>query len=732
MLNLKTIMVSASLLALAMPALAHAEGVDAADQPAVAEDGSGSSLTAEIIVTAQKRSQRLQDVPIAIDAFSEQAIEARGLNDVDALSRNVPGLTFGDIAGVGLIALRGVGYSVNTGAGENAVAIHRDGVYIAPTGAATLLQEDIGGVEVLRGPQGTLYGRNSTGGVINFTSKAPSKDWQGTVMAGYGNYNQVKGKASVSGPLSEGLRMRVSGAFDNRDGWVTNLVTGNKIGGSKKRSFNAALDADLGASVTAKLRYSFTKDNFSGPLYDPYDDSILASAYPANTYDRSPKRTYQTADPIAMRQIHVVSGQLDWEVSPELTLRSITGYVDYKHNYNYDGDGLATNYAFLSPRTQHEKDFSQELVLVGALPTTDFVVGAYYFDAKINKVTDSALPFLAFAGINRFLNTFDEDARSVSIYGDVTQKITDRLSVYGGLRYLWDKHDINYSSVRTLVSGATTTACAPVYNIRDEALTGRGGIQYRFGERSMAYAQYSVGYKGGGAAAACNNEIEPEKLKSFEIGAKTSPAPGVTLNVSAYHYDYDNQQIAQVVGLDFFVRNTDSRLMGIEGTLTAEISDAFSISASTSFIDSKFKNFQTVDQVFPSAGIVDLTGESIVQAPAWAFGLTGEYRIPLSNGDRIELLGTMNGTAKYKVREFGRGADYQRSYVSGDASITYRTEDERYYVRGWIKNIANEHVNGGVVVEPVFLPLQPTLYKPFRANSLGIGRTFGIEVGGTF
>lgn len=732
MRNINKILLSVSFAALVMPTIVYAEEEKADGQPGVDENHSASALTNEIIVTAQKRSQRLQDVPIAIDAFSERAIEARGLNDVEALSRNVPGLTFGEVAGIGLIALRGVGYSVVTGTGENAVAIHRDGIYIAPTGAATLLQEDIGNVEVLRGPQGTLYGRNSTGGVINFISKAPSDDWEGFVSAGYGKYNLMKGKASLGGPISGGLRARLGGAFENRDGWVDNLVTGNRIGGTKKRSVNAAIDADLGANLTGKIRYSYTKDNFAGPVYDPSDDSILASAYPQNTYDRSPTKTYQTIDPASERQIHVISGQFDLTLSSQLALRSITGYVDYRHSYNYDGDGLASNYAILSPRTHDEKDFSQEIVLIGDMPSIDIVMGMYYFDANINKITDSFLPFLSFAGIDRFLNTYDENARSVSVYGDVTQRLTDRFSIYGGLRYLWDKHDIEYSSVRSLVAGGTLTACDVEYNLRDESLTGRAGIQYRFDNSSMAYGQYSVGYKSGGAAAACNNDFEPEKLKSFEIGAKTTPAPGVTLNIAAYHYEYDNQQIAQVVGLDFFVRNTNSRLTGIEGTLAADVTNNFSISASTSFIDSEYKNFQTVDQVFPANGTVDLTGESIVQAPAWAFGLTGEYRIPLANGARMELLGTMNGTAKYKVREFGLGADYQRSYISGDASITYWTEDERYYVRGWVKNIADEHVNGGVVVEPVFLPLQPNLYKPFRANSFSIGRTFGIEVGGTF
>ena len=180
--------------------------------PAAAQESSpDDSMSAnDIIVTAQKRSERLQDVPIAIDAFSTDSIEAKRLDSIEALARNVPGLTFSDTAGVGLIALRGIGFSVNTGNGENAVAVHRDGIYISPTGASNMLQEDLGSVEVLRGPQGTLYGRNSTGGVINFISKAPPAEWSGDAIVGYGNFDAFRGRASLGGPLNENWRVRIS------------------------------------------------------------------------------------------------------------------------------------------------------------------------------------------------------------------------------------------------------------------------------------------------------------------------------------------------------------------------------------------------------------------------------------------------------------------------------------------------------------------------------------------
>ena len=705
--------------------------------PAVAQDAasgrevpkSDASTDGDIIVTAQRRSESIQNVPIAINAFGEDELERARLDSVPALTSRTAGLTFAEMSGVGRISLRGVGFGVQTGAGDGAVALHRDGIYISPTGASMMAQLNLSRIEVLRGPQGTLYGRNSTGGVVNYISKAPSDQFEGEAMVGYGNLNRT-GRAAVSGPIAPGWAVRLTGDFNDQGGYVRNLTTGNKIGGSLTKGVTLGVDGNVTDSFRVELRGLYAKQRFDGPVSDPLDDSVIAAGVNSATYSLDDNSVRLSYDPYFNRKLHIVSAALIFDVAPGITLKSLTGHVEFKSQYRIDADGTSQNLLDLNPGRIDDRMFSQEFTLNGSTDFADFVVGLYYTSQDIDKSTSTATPGLLGVGVANIRNAWTNDAHNYAAFFDVTKPLTDRLKLFGGLRYLRDEQNTSLRTTTTLASGTALQTCANDFRLRDDSVTGRAGLQYNFDSRNMIYGQYSVGYKAGGSApSGCNNIFKPETLKSTEVGIKTSPASGWTFNASAYYYDYRNSQIPQAVGTVFRVNNTDARLWGLDLETRARVAEGFSLRGAATVLRSKFVNFLNVDQMFPGSAAVDLSGRRTLFSPKWSFSAGAEYEVLLSGGATLLFDAGINGSARYKLREFGVDGDNVPSFVTGEASITYTAPDERFYVRAWGKNLADKQQHGGVDVEPTFPGVST---GPYRIGPISMPRTYGIEVGTKF
>jgi iron complex outermembrane receptor protein len=721
---------------LAFGLLVAAAGLISAPSQGQEMEQSAQQVHETVTVTAQKREQDVVDVPIAMNVFSAEAIVARRIEGMEDLSLQVPGLTFGSIAGVGQISLRGIGFGIVSGSGENSVAVHYDGLYIANPGASEMLQSDLAQIEVLRGPQGTLWGRNATAGVVNFVSAAPTEEFEGSALVGYGNLDAVTIKGAVSGPLSDKVRARLSVEYQDRDGYIENLELGGAEGGLERIAGRFSLDWDVTDRLAFELRIFAAQEDIGTPIYDPIDASVFAGGVLPSQVELDPFKTRTNIPSDSKKELYGGLARLTWDISDSVTLTSITGIVDYSFDSTYDGDGTAADLFVVPNRLISDETISQELNVSGSGDRLDWMVGGYYLHQKVDIDSRVPTPGINFLGVNRVDNITSEKVDSYAVFADVTYSLTDRFRIYGGLRYLKEDRSFVQTQVTALDVGlfvpppAGPTLVGVFVDIptcpglefenSDDHVTGRAGVQVDVGE-AMVYGQYSTGYKSGGfASSTCNDPFEPEKLKAFEIGVKSEAFGGSTLiSAAIFYYDYADLQVEEVVTPNIFVNNADAEVWGGEIDVTSQLTDTLQLNFGFIYLDTKFTEFTNLDLFNPQLGFQDLSGNPLLRAPKWQLNLGIEQSFQLANNALLVLRGDLLASDSFQLREFNETADAQKSYVTGNIIVAVEFGD-KFTVRGWVKNIANTAILGGIV--------NSGAAAPSRNGSFGLSRTFGADI----
>lgn len=687
----------------------------------------------DIIVTAQKRSQSVQDVPMTIDTLGTEQLQERQIQTISDLTTSVPGLRTDDIAGMSNIVIRGVGTTFTTGAGESSVAVHIDGIYIPQPKASLLGQNDLERIEVLRGPQGTLYGRNSTAGIINFITGSPSDTLTAGASLRYGNYNDIRGQAYVSGPLTDSLRGRIYVTAQQHDGWGKNLQTGEEVLDLKSYGVRAALEWDVAPWWTAELKVSADKEKFAGPLYQPFTAAalVLGLGPPFSTLKPNDVRSFEHYK--SSRRLELVSLKNEFDLSQDISLVSLTGYVHFQSLYNFDGFAAAIQPPYPVPGPQDpitlrpftESDaFSQELDLKGKTGGLDWLVGLYYFREKQKNNSTSNFNALGAAGLGLVPFTFyenlvDQSSRrtSISAFFDATYSISQRFRVFGGARILNEKLNQDLTNIQSF--GFVTpgdfpvTACSAITSpqrLKKTALTGRAGVQYDVTGDSMAYAQYSTGYKAGGfSQTQCGNQYKPETVTSIEIGYKSEWFDRrLTLNLAAYHYAYKNLEIEQATIFGVPIVNAPkSHVWGLDAAIVARATNRLRFDGTATFLKSEYDEFFNQDGTFgvpvcanPSvpascpAGS-DLAGTPLNKAPGASGTIGAEYSLPTSIGD-LDLRAEVYLTSKYHLREYNFPWTIQKGYEIVNLYATWKMSDDRYQIRAFAKNIFDKRYIAGI------------------------------------
>lgn len=411
------------------------------DATSSVEGDAQSGSIQDIIVTAQKRSESVQKTPLAVSAFNSESLELKQISGVAQLQFNVPSLVFAQLTGYSQLSLRGIGSDLTVTAGEPTVATFQDGVYLGQLFAQSVPSFDLERIEVLRGPQGTLYGRNSTGGTINYITKAPSQDFGANLAFGYGSYNKVVVEAGVTGPLIQDvLAARVSGKFEDRDGYRTNLFDGKKYDANRQYSFQGSLLFEPTSGLSLTLRGDLTRQTSSpvqqlisvlpsaagispstpagifslpgpvlaglGPLFSAADLATIGNGSVADLYNLS-RPSIATPDPNhsldfandfpshTVVNLKGVSGTLVWETDA-LTVKSITGYRYSDLSVQVDNDGTSAPIIYENPIIQSSKQFTQEINISGKVLNNrlDWLVGGYYFHDRGILKADLFVPGL--------------------------------------------------------------------------------------------------------------------------------------------------------------------------------------------------------------------------------------------------------------------------------------------------------------------------------------------------
>ncbi|WP_404477599.1 TonB-dependent receptor [Novosphingobium sp. BL-52-GroH] len=714
---------SASLLVLALCLPATAVWAQDATPTGAAAAKQAGEAEGDIIVTAQRRSERLQDVPIAISAVSGESLQARAVSNLQDFTATIPSVNVQQRRASGVITIRGIGFEIATAGADPGVAVHTDGVYVSRPAAAIANFYDLERVEVARGPQGTLYGRNATGGAVNIITHAPGDTLNGYIDASYGNFNALTVEGAVGGPIADGVSARIAFRTDDHDGYGKNLANGRDVNDLKTRAMRARIRiepvADLRIDLSAD--YYHQNDSFFTPHFEgPYvATSVVLGASAPGKQDVNLDQ-----DTINKRTFWGASANVEWNLNDRILVRSITGYRSNKYYWYNDGDG--TNlYVARVGRNEDGHSWSQELQLVGTMPRLNWVLGGYYFFEH-----NFANGFGSIPSINLFNN--DQvgilETNSYAVFGQATYKLTDWIGITAGGRYTEEKKALVYEATGTLPNRVLRDdAVAGPSTAKFHSFTPKLSIDYKAARDILLYASVQRGFKSGGyAVGAKTPAFRPETIWSYEAGVKATWLDGsLRTNISVFHYDYTDLQVGFIQGLVSVVTNAASaKVNGLEAEVTIRPTRRFTIEANGSLLDATYSDYRTTDPNRRSLGVLDLSGNRLAQAAKHSGFVAAQYEIPAFDGG-ITLRGEYTFSGPVFFDAFNQPQFSGRGYDVMNAFVTYRTSDERWSVAGFVRNLADADVAVGGLVGSVLqgAPIQMSYLPP---------RTYGLRVGYRF
>ncbi|MFO0285365.1 MAG: TonB-dependent receptor [Brevundimonas sp.] len=702
---LKTVVKSALLAGAAWGALAAPTYAQAARDPA-------ATTVDEIIVTARRREESLQDVPVAVSAFSSERLENTGAQDITELTRYTPSLTLQVARGSNstLISfIRGVGQQDPLWGFEPGVGLYVDDVYIARPQAAVLDIFDIERIEVLRGPQGTLYGRNTIGGAIKYVTRRIGDEPAGRVRASVGSYGQRDVIVSGEVPMSDQLGFSVAYARYLRDGYGTNLNTGNEHYNKDVTAARASLEFAPSDNVFFRL---------AGDLVT--DDSNARHGYrelapqPGSVYD-----TNAGAGDANRVETGGLSLTGEWNVNETLTFKSITAYRSGETRGNIDFDNLPAPTLDI-PAAYDDQQFSQELQALFEGERWSGVFGVYYLDATASGAFDTVV-----GAVNlTTLTSGSVDTESVAVFGDVSVDITDALSVSVGGRWTRDEktgtvfrqqylgiRSPRFRNLAAVPLGAPRTNYTATEEF--EQFTPRVSVAWEFSPTLNAYASWGEGFKSGGFDRRGDavlfpgtvNGYDPETVETLEIGLKGSLF-NRRLNFATAIFDssYQDQQIttqypagATVASVVDNVGASSIRGWEFEGTL--RVSDSLVFNTALSYIDASFDEFLAYIPTGPlnqtcttqPGCFVDVSSARAFQnTPEWQGTIGASYSHLFGDGSSLVVTPSASYRGDFQMFETAAPLLDQEAYWLVDLSLVWTAASDRWTVGVYGKNLTDE------------------------------------------
>ncbi|MFC7498541.1 TonB-dependent receptor [Enterovirga sp. GCM10030262] len=702
-------------------------------QDAVATQEAGDELvsaeevtetTGDIVVTARRREENLRDVPIAVTAYSGEALEAQGAMDITDIADTTPNVTLEASRGTNstLTAfIRGVGQQDPVAGFEAGVGIYLDDVYLNRPQAALLDIYEVERIEILRGPQGTLYGRNTIGGAVKYVTKGLPDEPSFRVRATVGTYDQADLVIGAAGPLSDNVRVGATFARLSRGGFGDNLTTGLENYNRDIWAGRVAAEIDAGDAISFRVSGDYTEDRS-----DPRGGHRLIPGLISGTpvLDDVFDSRGGLLDPKQKVKAGGVNFHADFEMTDHLTLRSISAYRADESGSPIDFDSLPAVDVDV-PAVYKNDQISQEVQLVYDDGTLAGLFGAYFLDANAETNFDVRLP-----GTVTALTFGDVDTETFAIFADATYDLSDQFSVSLGGRYTWDQRT---SDVLRQVfigggspffgGGGTLIALQSDFTgtANFEEFTPRASVSFKPTPDHNIYASYSKGFKGGGfdprgvstAAPDLDGDgvrepdeiydfmsFEPETVDSYEIGWKASLLDRrVNFSLAAFHADYTNVQVPGSVGVvlngqQTFIGVTTNagaaRFQGIEFEGNARVAedfgtpgDSFNFAWSLGYINADYKKF------IDARGIDVADRRNIQNTPKWTASGTINYGTPVGGG-MLNLISTLSYRSKVGQFEVPTAMLDQPGFALWDASIVWRADNDKWSIGLHGKNLTDK------------------------------------------
>lgn len=742
--------VSALAMIAAIGGATTAYGADGAPQdgpanaPSVSTGSDASPSSADIIVTAQNRQQSVQDVPIAISVLSRDQLVSAGVTDVASVEKVSPSLQITSDTTATRVTVRGVGTLSNGETQDQSIAVNIDGEYINRPTVLNAAVFDLERVEVLRGPQGTLYGRNSTGGAVNFITRKPGKEFAVNGSATYGNYNQVIAEAGIDVPLGTIGAIRLSGIYSDRKGY-------NKHNGSylslpqftARQGTRSGDDHTWGGRATLRLTpmdgltidatYEHVEQkiipasqayvNLNLPANAPGANCQLngyvevgpttpgVQCIPQNTnfLSRIDRDTYD-APLSGLGIFNLQSDAIRGRLAYDFGLATITYTGGYRTTHNDGSLGLGPAYFSRNWGTD-VKTHSHELRLNGETSGIQWQTGMFYFQEKLGTNTGLFNPFVGppVGSRGSYINYFRRPttSKSWSAFGQVEVPLADTLTAVGGLRYTKDKRNAVYNNYGFQFNSGLVEITVPAANPLRLRYSGDQfnylvGLNYKPNSDTLVYGKVSSGYKAGGFDAV--GTFAPESNTAYEGGMKLNFGPGSRnqFNVAGFYYDYKDLQndvlLDAALGAQTF-NSGKATIYGIEVEAVINLSDNDRFNATFNYLHAKYGEFLASYAVFNpanpnqtsllAADNPNLSGNRLAQTPKFVIGAGYEHVFQLGSAGTL----TANAFSRFKSDYFLTFFNYrdsrQEAFTQSDLSLEYRPESGKFGVQAYVRNLEN-------------------------------------------
>jgi len=730
---------------------------------AIAQSASSNLALEEIVVTAQKRAESLQDVPISITAFSADRLTRQRINTAEDMASVVPNLQINSSVGEGapIFALRGISMVDFSFAQNGPVATYYDEVYKGNFAILGVALYDLERVEVLRGPQGTLYGKNTTGGAINLVSRKPDFTTGGYLSLGYGNYDRYEADGAIQTAFSDKIAGRLAFTFDRGDGWFDNVFPGAAdpndtrqygIRGTIVIAASERLDITIRGSTSLQNPHNF------GIFGEPLEAGVGGGVYElfgGESYFRRGlgHRELETSHvPRRRASTYAAAITADWKMTDDLTLTSVASYDRGTLRFVEDGDGsplYVYEGSYLGRTTQIAEDLRIASNYDGPL---NFLVGAYFNREEIFNETrfdfyndidvngDSTIDaqdcidgggFLACRALNRF----NQVKTSYASYFDVTFDVNESIQLRGGLRYTYDRGklsdfmsqltSVDDMIIANLIPGSPTDLFATTdARFSKSNVSGKVGVDYRFGDH-LAYLSYGRGYRGNSFNASAIYDpaelgvAKPETIDAVELGFKGQVLDGrMQLNGAIFWYGYKDQQFLSndpVTTVQILGNLPKAQIIGGELELVTRLSKDLQITGAIGLLDSEVRKGTLQGS--------DIKGNRLINAPSTTLSAAVDWTIPVQ-GDSFVLL---HLDASYASKQYSdllnKPILARDEYTLLNARAAYRFADDRYGIAVWGKNLTNKYYfNSRVDASGL----------GFIYSHLGEPRTYGITIDAKF
>jgi iron complex outermembrane receptor protein len=692
-------------LAVAAAVIAALTGVAQAQQSPADE-----TVLQEITVSAQRRNENIQTVPVSVTAIDPVEIERRQIVDTKQIVFNVPNLTGNSNVGQSTATtffMRGVGTTENLATADTSVGLYVDDVYIARQAVNNFNLADIERIEVLRGPQGTLYGRNTNGGAIKIVTKKPSAEPEFTVRGSYGNYSRFDLKLSGNTAITDNVFVRANFLTQQGDGYIRNTTLNRDVNDLDYNGGRIALRALPSDNIDINLAIDYSRDVTNGN----YASDIGGVLRPAST----DLRRAVAANP--SRGVGETSGvtlNMAWEISDAITLNSITGWRDTKQDLNIElSDQPVTLYNLL--QNQQSEQFSQEFQFSADVGERLRVVGGlYYFDESSEVFMTDLTRTAPTAAQSRFTKDFDVDVESYAAFGQLEWTIGP-VTLLAATRYTSEDRELditqtssiagplfNWNTASLLARQAAGQNISPKRSFSDN--TPKFGVNWQINDDLFAYASFTEGFRSGGWTGRAFNvnqyiNFNPENVESLEAGFKATLAGGrVRWNTSVFSMDYSDLFNTLTIAGVFTVQTADAKIEGVESELTWR---------ATSWLD-LFANVGVLDASYEGARPANLAAE-LQRAPELQVKAGFSVDYPLAGGTLL-VNGDAFYTDEYRVTPanlafttplLAPGVGVTGPFTIVNASVGYRWNDDKYEISAACTNCADEEFfEGGTYIGP--------------------------------